>query len=399
NDLFPRLAGPFPLPLQVPSHLLRSSPSPVTALPPEMAFFHFRKTSVPNLPCSPAHVAMEATYSPLVMPLNHHTPYTSSLCAMCSSLSSSRRLQNSGATNVGFDVQQTLQFDQYFLSKLGLYTAEEQLPYERGGYTNFHEDHGNLNATEGETKIEHGNKGKVPWNKGRKHSAETRELIRRRTIEALRDPQVKACKKLFGFKIMHSVEIKAKISSSLKRLWNKRLTSKRLGIKFFLSWEVSIAKAAKDGGLDEQRLSWNSYNEIEQEITRQQLQFATEKAFAKELTKIKSATVAKEKAEKIAQRKKEREEKEKARAEERRRSAKNREKSPVTQEFILKQKLVKIRRRKPTGRKVNNGGQQISCTPIWGKLDFELTEREELKRDSLADQIQAARNKRNEIRC
>ncbi|CAL1386325.1 unnamed protein product [Linum trigynum] len=127
------------------------------------------------------------------MPLNHRTAYTTSLCAMCSSLSSSRRLQNSGATNVGFDVQQTLQFDRYFLSKLGLYTAEEQLPYDRGGYSDFGEDNGSHNAEERETKIDHGNKGKVPWNKGRKHSAETRELIRRRTIEALRDPQVKAC--------------------------------------------------------------------------------------------------------------------------------------------------------------------------------------------------------------
>ncbi|CAL1386324.1 unnamed protein product [Linum trigynum] len=205
----------------------------------------------------------------------------------------------------------------------------------------------------------------------------------------------------------HSVEIKAKISSSLRRLWNKRLKSKRLGVKFFLSWEESIAKAAKDGGLDEQRLNWNSYNEIEEEITRQQLQFATEKAFAKELAKIKSATLAKEKEEKIAilaQRKKEREEKEKARAamrrKARRRSVKNRGKSPVTQEFLLKQKLVKIRRQKPKSRKaINEADQQISCTPIWGKLDFELTELDELKRDSLADQIQAARNQRSEIRC
>lgn len=38
------------------------------------------------------------------------------------------------------------------------------------------------------------NKGKVPWNKGRKHSAETRERIRKRTIEALRDPKVKSSK-------------------------------------------------------------------------------------------------------------------------------------------------------------------------------------------------------------
>lgn len=42
------------------------------------------------------------------------------------------------------------------------------------------------------------NKGKVPWNKGKKHSAETRERIRQRTIEALRDPKVKSSKEKDG---------------------------------------------------------------------------------------------------------------------------------------------------------------------------------------------------------
>lgn len=42
-------------------------------------------------------------------------------------------------------------------------------------------------------KIGVANKGRVPWNKGRKHSAETRERIRERTKEALRDPKVKSC--------------------------------------------------------------------------------------------------------------------------------------------------------------------------------------------------------------
>lgn len=42
------------------------------------------------------------------------------------------------------------------------------------------------------------NKGKVPWNKGRKHSAETRERIRQRTLEALRDPKVKSSKEENG---------------------------------------------------------------------------------------------------------------------------------------------------------------------------------------------------------
>lgn len=42
-------------------------------------------------------------------------------------------------------------------------------------------------------KIGLANKGKTPWNKGRKHSEETRERIKQRTIEALRDPKVMSC--------------------------------------------------------------------------------------------------------------------------------------------------------------------------------------------------------------
>lgn len=42
-------------------------------------------------------------------------------------------------------------------------------------------------------KIGQANKGRTPWNKGKKHSKETRELIRKRTVEALSDPKVMSC--------------------------------------------------------------------------------------------------------------------------------------------------------------------------------------------------------------
>jgi hypothetical protein len=43
-------------------------------------------------------------------------------------------------------------------------------------------------------KIGLANKGKVPWNKGRKHSEDTRRRIKQRTIEALTNPKVKSSK-------------------------------------------------------------------------------------------------------------------------------------------------------------------------------------------------------------
>lgn len=42
-------------------------------------------------------------------------------------------------------------------------------------------------------KIGLANKGRIPWNKGRKHNEETRERISKRTIEALSDPKVMSC--------------------------------------------------------------------------------------------------------------------------------------------------------------------------------------------------------------
>lgn len=49
--------------------------------------------------------------------------------------------------------------------------------------------------TERRRKIGFANKGRTPWNKGKKHSAETRKKIKQRTIEALSDPKVKSCQK------------------------------------------------------------------------------------------------------------------------------------------------------------------------------------------------------------
>jgi hypothetical protein len=42
-------------------------------------------------------------------------------------------------------------------------------------------------------RISKANKGKVPWNKGRRHSPETLARIRERTKQAMQDPKVMSC--------------------------------------------------------------------------------------------------------------------------------------------------------------------------------------------------------------
>ena len=41
-------------------------------------------------------------------------------------------------------------------------------------------------------RISKANKGNVPWNKGRRHSPETIEKIRRKTMERMKSPEVRA---------------------------------------------------------------------------------------------------------------------------------------------------------------------------------------------------------------
>ncbi|XP_061347368.1 uncharacterized protein LOC133292896 isoform X2 [Gastrolobium bilobum] len=124
-------------------------------------------------------------------------------------------------------------------------------------------------------KIGLANKGRVPWNKGKKHTAETCELIKRRTSEALMDPKVR--KKMAEHPRPHSDQIKAKISCSVRRVWQERLKSKQLGEQFFLSWEQSIANAAKKGGSGQEELDWDSYNKLKQQLELHQLMLAEEK--------------------------------------------------------------------------------------------------------------------------
>ncbi|KAK4387122.1 hypothetical protein Sango_2582800 [Sesamum angolense] len=200
----------------------------------------------------------------------------------------------------------------------------------------------------------HGNKGRVPWNKGRKHSEETRERIRQRTKEALKDPKVRK-----------------KMSEAPRTLrWN-----------------------------DEQELDWNSYDKLKQEIALLQIHRAAEKAKAKEIARTRAERAAQAKAEKmarLAQKRREREENSKVRGESiRKRNKKSQEEKERLAEFQevkLKERLMKIQKKKSAINQVSNPHQRP-----WENFDLEFVKREQLRKEvSLAEQIRFAKNRRAE---
>ncbi|KAL2474083.1 trichohyalin-like [Forsythia ovata] len=54
------------------------------------------------------------------------------------------------------------------------------------------------------------------------------------------------------------------------------------------SQAVSIANAAKIGGIEQQELDWDSYDKIKREIALKQLQQAAEQAKAKEMARVRA---------------------------------------------------------------------------------------------------------------
>ncbi|XP_011098244.1 stress response protein nst1 [Sesamum indicum] len=243
----------------------------------------------------------------------------------------------------------------------------------------------------------HGNKGRVPWNKGQKHSEETRERIRQRTKEALKDPKVR--KKMSEAPRTLSDQTKIKIRASLTRLWGKRLKWKRSREKFLQSWAESIAIAAKIGGNDEQELDWDSYDKLKQEIALLQIHRAAEKAKAKEMARTRAARAAEAKAEKmarLAQKRREREENSKVRGvsirKRNKKSKEEKERLAEFQEVKLKERLLKIQKKKSAINQVSNPHQRP-----WENFDLEFVKREQLRKGvSLAEQIRFAKNRRAE---
>ncbi|KAJ8485157.1 hypothetical protein OPV22_017642 [Ensete ventricosum] len=248
-------------------------------------------------------------------------------------------------------------------------------------------------------KIGAANRGRIPWNKGRKHSEETRERIKKRTIEALSDPKVR--KKMSESPRSHSDQSKSKISASLTKIWEERLKQKRLQEKCCLFWARIIAEAAKIGSLDQEELEWDSYEKMKADMVSEQIKLKEEKARAKEIAKLRAENVAKDKAEKVAKLAEQRKlQKEKAEARKlealSRKKSVERKKRELSKGLKLKAILTKFHHPK---RQLETLQTEIVAKPGPDlKLDIELIKNERMQRRiSLADQIRAVKNKKAEF--
>ncbi|RZR72601.1 hypothetical protein BHM03_00014888 [Ensete ventricosum] len=269
-------------------------------------------------------------------------------------------------------------------------------------------------------KIGAANRGRIPWNKGRKHSEGIIILsyfvlvifvVRKKMSESPRS---------------HSDQSKSKISASLTKIWEERLKQKRLQEKCCLFWARIIAEAAKIGSLDQEELEWDSYEKMKADMVSEQIKLKEEKARAKEIAKLRAENVAKDKAEKVAklaEQRKLRKEKAEARKLEAlsRKKSVERKKRELSKGLKLKAILTKLVKSfiltiflfsKSDGNvlililKFHHPKRQLETlqTEIVAKpgpdlkLDIELIKNERMQRRiSLADQIRAVKNKKAEF--
>ncbi|CAM8940761.1 unnamed protein product [Rhodiola kirilowii] len=113
-------------------------------------------------------------------------------------------------------------------------------------------------------RISKANKGNTPWNKGRKHSAETLKRIKERTRLAMQDPKVKM--KLVNQGHAQSEETKMKIAVGVRIGWERRRQKMLLQEMCHHEWQNLIAEASRRGFAGEEELHWDSYKKLDEQL-------------------------------------------------------------------------------------------------------------------------------------
>ncbi|KAK8641932.1 hypothetical protein V6N13_011300 [Hibiscus sabdariffa] len=153
-------------------------------------------------------------------------------------------------------------------------------------------------------RISKANKGNTPWNKGRKHSAETLQRIRERTRLAMQNPKHKrgnelveegvngaiissyiVASELFteNFKMQvrmklanlghaQSQETREKIATGVRMGWERRREKLMVQETCHFEWMNLIAEASRKGYLGEEELQWDSYKMLDEQLAKEWLE-------------------------------------------------------------------------------------------------------------------------------
>ncbi|EXB64651.1 hypothetical protein L484_017984 [Morus notabilis] len=113
-------------------------------------------------------------------------------------------------------------------------------------------------------RISKANKGNTPWNKGKKHTPETLRRIRENTRLAMQDPKVKM--KLVNLGHAQTLATRKKIGAGVRMGWQRRRKKLLLQETCYFEWQNLIAEASRRGFDGEDKLQWNSYEVLNEQL-------------------------------------------------------------------------------------------------------------------------------------
>ncbi|GAV87315.1 LOW QUALITY PROTEIN: hypothetical protein CFOL_v3_30741, partial [Cephalotus follicularis] len=116
-------------------------------------------------------------------------------------------------------------------------------------------------------RISTANKGNTPWNKGRKHSAETIQRIRENTRLAMQNPKVK--EKLANLGHAQSEDTRIKIGVGVRMGWQRRRQKLMVQETCYFEWQNLIAEASRRGFAGEEELLWDSYKILSEQLEKE----------------------------------------------------------------------------------------------------------------------------------